>query len=71
MPRPQFSLKSLLWLMACVGCFFGGSAWQRHKRDLEMARLQKFLRAEQDEKASLRDLMEAERRPLRSYWPHE
>lgn len=21
---PQFSLKSLLWLMVCVACFFGG-----------------------------------------------
>ena len=26
MPRPQFSLKSLLWLMAVVAAFFGGLA---------------------------------------------
>ena len=24
MPRPQFSLKTLLWLMTCVACLFGG-----------------------------------------------
>jgi hypothetical protein len=29
MPRPQFSLKTLLWLMVCVGCFFAGKEWQR------------------------------------------
>jgi hypothetical protein len=29
MRRPQFSLKTLLWLMALVGAFFGGAAWQR------------------------------------------
>jgi hypothetical protein len=28
MNRPQFSLKSLLWLMAVVAAFFGGAAWQ-------------------------------------------
>jgi hypothetical protein len=28
MPRPQFSLKTLLWLMAVVGAFFGGRASQ-------------------------------------------
>jgi hypothetical protein len=27
MPR-QFSLKTLLWLMASVACFFGGMVWQ-------------------------------------------
>jgi hypothetical protein len=29
MPRPQFSLKSLLWLMAVVAALFGGMAIQR------------------------------------------
>ena len=29
MPRPQFSLKTLLWLMALVGAFLGGMAAQR------------------------------------------
>jgi hypothetical protein len=28
MRRPQFSLKTLLWLMAVVAAFFAGSAWQ-------------------------------------------
>ena len=27
--RPQFSLKTLLWLMAVVAAFFAGAAWQR------------------------------------------
>jgi hypothetical protein len=29
MPRPQFTLKTLLWLMAVVAAFCGGAAWQR------------------------------------------
>ena len=28
MRRPQFSLKTLLWLMVCIACFFGGMATQ-------------------------------------------
>ena len=27
MPRPQFSLKTSLWLMALVATFIGGAAW--------------------------------------------
>jgi hypothetical protein len=30
MPRPQFTLKTLLWLMAVVAAFCAGAAWQRH-----------------------------------------
>jgi hypothetical protein len=30
MPRPQFSLKSLLWLMAVVAAFLGGIAVHKH-----------------------------------------
>ncbi len=33
MPR-QFSLKTLLWLMAVVGAFFAGAEWQR-RTDVE------------------------------------
>jgi hypothetical protein len=29
MRRPQFSLKTLLWLMAAVAAFFGGMAVHR------------------------------------------
>jgi hypothetical protein len=29
MPRPQFNLKTLLWLMALASATFGGMAWQR------------------------------------------
>jgi hypothetical protein len=29
MRRPQFTLKTLLWLMVCSACFFAGTAWHR------------------------------------------
>jgi hypothetical protein len=29
MSRPQFSLKSMLWLMALVGAFLAGTTWRR------------------------------------------
>jgi hypothetical protein len=29
MPRPQFSLKTLLWLMAVVAAFLGGAEFGR------------------------------------------
>ena len=32
MPRPQFSLKTLLWLMACIICFFFGIEFERNWR---------------------------------------
>jgi hypothetical protein len=31
MPRPQFSLTSLLWLMAAVAAFAGGMALQKER----------------------------------------
>jgi hypothetical protein len=31
MRRPQFSLKSLLWLMVVIVAFLGGAAWQRQR----------------------------------------
>ena len=35
MPRPQFTLKTLLWLMACAACFSAGvvskTALERHE----------------------------------------
>jgi hypothetical protein len=51
MRRPQFSLKTLLWLMAVVAAFVAGIAWQRtsdnrqqmnadHERDLLEWRVQ-------------------------------
>ena len=34
MRRPQFSLKTLLWLMAVVGAFLAGIEWdRRHPKD--------------------------------------
>jgi hypothetical protein len=30
MTRPQFSQKTLLWLMAVVEAFLGGAEWKRH-----------------------------------------
>jgi hypothetical protein len=31
MPRPQFSLKTLLWLMAVVAAFLAGAAWSERR----------------------------------------
>ena len=31
MRRPQFSLKTLLWLMAVVAAFFAGAAWNNRR----------------------------------------
>ena len=47
MRRPQFSLKTLLWLMLVVAAFFGGSAWQQQK-------LQDKLRASEETEKQLR-----------------
>jgi putative exporter of polyketide antibiotics len=37
MPRPQFSIRTLFWLMLVVAAFFGGVAFAlaRAKQDLE------------------------------------
>jgi hypothetical protein len=37
MPRAQFSLKTMLWVMAVVGAFFAGAAWQ-HKSEIPIFR---------------------------------
>jgi hypothetical protein len=29
--RPQFSLNTMLWVMALVGAFFVGATWQRQR----------------------------------------
>jgi hypothetical protein len=40
MRRPQFSLKTLLWLMAVVAAFCAGAVWQRERdRQEESERL--------------------------------
>ena len=40
MRRPQFTLKTLLWLMAVISAFFGGMELQKHieqrRRDAEL-----------------------------------
>jgi hypothetical protein len=35
MPRPQFSLKTLLWLMLVVAAFVGGIRFERERRRRE------------------------------------
>ena len=40
MPRLQFSLKSLLWLMVCVACFFAGARSNDHRWRRERIRFQ-------------------------------
>jgi hypothetical protein len=36
MPRPQFSLKTLLWLMALVAAFFAGAEWRRQRMEADI-----------------------------------
>jgi hypothetical protein len=40
MRRPQFSLKTLLWLMAVVAAFSGGAAWQHRMASERISALQ-------------------------------
>jgi hypothetical protein len=49
MCRPQFSLKTLLWLMAVVGAYFAGGEWQRAT---QINRLQTALRGFRDYEAA-------------------
>jgi hypothetical protein len=30
MPRPQFSIRTLLWLTLCIACFLGGIEYGKH-----------------------------------------
>jgi hypothetical protein len=39
MPRPQFSLKSLLWLMVVVAAFFAGIQFERDRRRRELEKV--------------------------------
>lgn len=36
MRRPQFSLKSLLWLMACVACIFAGIGIEKKRAEVSL-----------------------------------
>lgn len=36
MGRPQFSLKTLLWLMICFACFGAGVVWQRRQYEIQV-----------------------------------
>jgi hypothetical protein len=31
MPRPQCSLKTILWLMLVIAAFFAGARWQQQR----------------------------------------
>ena len=48
MPRPQFSLKTLLWLMAVVGAFFAGGEWARRRWAAERSKLLSDVKLWQD-----------------------
>lgn len=70
MPRPKFSLKTLLWVILVVAAFLSGRAWQRaadqkdHQRLLNQAQLLEETSAKSS--AMMRDavkqLMDAQRR---------
>ena len=55
MPLPQFTLKTLLWLMAVVAAFFGGRFSERRYKDWFCGELTRHLKMERDETAKLRD----------------
>ena len=40
MPRPQFSLKMLLWLMVVVAAFLGGSSWKHRLLSQQISELE-------------------------------
>ena len=54
MRRPQYSLKTLLWLMAVVGALFGGMAIQRH---LDTPQPTRILAIEKDHKVHVTEKM--------------
>lgn len=59
MSRPQFSLKTLLWLMLCAACFFGGVHFEQERRRHDEERA-----AALAAKTALRSLINSEdRRP--------
>jgi hypothetical protein len=55
MRRPQFSLKSLLWLMAVVAAFFAGAEWGI-KRSLHYANVERALLRKQIENGREREI---------------
>jgi hypothetical protein len=48
MARPQFSIKTMLWLMAVVAAFLGGAEWARRGWEQEKAGLLTELRLAAD-----------------------
>jgi hypothetical protein len=46
MRRPQFTLKTWLWLMVVVACFFAGAEWGRrqlaHELDVKDEQLDEY-----------------------------
>lgn len=44
MPRPQFSLKTLLWMIVCVACFFAGARWNDRRWNRERTRLKEEIK---------------------------
>lgn len=46
MLRPQFSFKTLLWLVAVVAAFFGGMAMEKRLEELRLQEAVDLLRSE-------------------------
>ena len=60
MPRPKFSLKTMLWLMAVVGAFLGGRALGiREERQTRVDALVSEQESLRDELKRQRDTMRA------------
>ncbi len=45
MPRPQFGIRTLLWLTMVVAAFLGGAAWQNARIQTERERLMRQIKS--------------------------
>ena len=69
MPRPQFSLKTLLWSMVVVAAFFGGAAWQRRQYAIDREDWLDMTLRQAETMASMHDDIKALHRQIRERSP--
>ncbi|HEX7447108.1 MAG TPA: hypothetical protein VF306_06160 [Pirellulales bacterium] len=65
MPHPQFSLKTMLWLMLVVAAFIAGAAWQKRRSDAEREQLARLLNEARLNQDAVFIQQTIERRPTR------
>jgi hypothetical protein len=74
MRRPQFNLKTMLWVMACAACFFAGARWNDHQWGRERTRHKEEIeewavRARRAEYYHAQAMRERYERPLQLLFP--